>query len=1094
MEITERKRAEAELRDLNERLEQRVEERTRSLREEVAERQRVEDLLRIQRDLAVSLSSTQDLLEASRLVIDVACRIDPIDCGGVYVVDVESGTMDLITHQGVSAEFVQAVSRFESDAPHMIYVLKGEPSFLCREEWRDRLAGGIEAAEDIRSLAILPLRHEGQVVAALALGSHVETEIPSTVRPALEALAAEIGGTFARLRAEAAVLESRQNLQNLFDALEDMLFILDGQSRVVHLNPVVSRRLGYAPSELIGRKAIELHPPEWRTEAARIVRAMAAREETLCAIPVVTRNGEQIPVETHVTRGTWDDRQVLFAISRDITERLRSEQALRESEERHREVFEFSGDALLLYDNRGTILDANRAACEAYGYARDELLGMPVQELVDPDYRGALRRTMSRVEDMRPISIVARDVRKDGSTFDVEVRVSPIVRGGKRMLLASVRDVTERKQMEEALRRSESRYRTLVETIPYGIQRGDLAGTIRFANAGQHRMLGYPTGELIGTKIWKLVEGDDKELRDYLNRLAREQPPPELWSGRFLRKDGSLVDVEVDWAYERDDEGELVGFISVVTDVTDRKRAEAALEQRTRQLAKRLKELNCLYDISKLAEEPEVSLESFAQGVTELMPSGWEYPEITASRIVVHDQVFQTNRYRSSPWQLKTNVYAGGEFVGTVEVVYLEERSERDEGPFLEEERNLLNAIAERVGNVVDHMRAQRERELLLDQLHQAQKLEAVGTLSAGVAHDFNNILTVIVGHTDLATGSLAPSHPAIADLTTVQQAAHQAMGLTRSLLTFSQELPAQKETLELGRLLSDSARLLRRVLPAGIEVEVDVDAETPLWVDGDWTQLQQLVLNLVINARDAMPDGGQLSLRVSRMLVADLPEEGRIRTPTGWVARLAVSDTGMGILPEILPRIFEPFFTTRDRQKNTGLGLSIVHGVVKDHDGSIQVSSEVGEGTTMIVYLPCSSEAREGRRQERTGPGVEGTGQLLLWAGENPHVRGTGTLALESLGYRVLQAEDGPSILRTFFEHAVEANLVILDADLPKMSALECLREIRNAGERIPVILVGGGTAIEEEDADERTLSLRKPFTVAELAETVSEALALGA
>ncbi len=385
------------------------------------------------------------------------------------------------------------------------------------------------------------------------------------------------------------------------------------------------------------------------------------------------------------------------------------------------------------------------------------------------------------------------------------------------------------------------------------------------------------------------------------------------------------------------------------------------------------------------------------------------------------------------------------------------------------------------VKQVIEYSVDISEKLSLKEQLLHAQKLEAIGSLASGVAHDFNNLLQVISAHADLVKNSIEPDSKVNESMKTVLHAVRQATGVTRSLLTFSHKLRSEKTPVDLCSTVDQAEKMLRHSLPASIELLIETDCEPPPWVNADSTQLQQIILNLSVNARDAMPDGGTLRISVSPPIV---PASSQM--PSGSeapVARIVVSDTGTGISPAIQKRIFDPFFTTKEREQGTGLGLSITHGIVKDHEGRIEVESRVGVGSTFTTYLPCTSQTRDiGPDQRETAP-PKAHGELILLAEDNRQVRDAITTTLVSAGCEVVQAADGDAFLEILQRYGQVAQLLILDVDLPKRTGLTCLREIRAQGSRTPAIVITASPDIQvDEQLDEYTILLPKPFPVSEL------------
>ena len=315
-----------------------------------------------------------------------------------------------------------------------------------------------------------------------------------------------------------------------------------------------------------------------------------------------------------------------------------------------------------------------------------------------------------------------------------------------------------------------------------------------------------------------------------------------------------------------------------------------------------------------------------------------------------------------------------------------------------------LPRVAERAlrewGHIRERRQAEAKRVQLESELRHAQKMEAVGTLASGIAHDFNNLLTAILGCTELVALHLSDDHPARHSLTLIEKIAEQATGVTRSLLTFAHRAPTSKRPVDLLAVLSESSRFLGRLLPASIERLQDLP-DAPVWINADVTQIQQVVMNLTVNARDAMLHGGRLHVSLStRPVVADGGVEEE--------AVLTVSDTGVGMSEEDRTRIFEPFFTTKERGAGTGLGLSVVHGIVADHGGRIDVVSALGKGSTFRVLLPVSPPPEAPAERPAIRSREKGHGELLLIVEDNEYVLEVMTAALEPVGYRVVTACDG--------------------------------------------------------------------------------------
>lgn len=394
------------------------------------------------------------------------------------------------------------------------------------------------------------------------------------------------------------------------------------------------------------------------------------------------------------------------------------------------------------------------------------------------------------------------------------------------------------------------------------------------------------------------------------------------------------------------------------------------------------------------------------------------------------------------------------------------------------------------VRDITERKRAEQERLRLEDQLRQAQKMEAIGTLAAGVAHDFNNFLTAILACSEQALRAVQDPAGVREALARLDQTARHAGGVVRSLLTFSRKTAVEKRPVHLGEMVNDSVSMLRHVLPASIEIATEVSSGDELWISADASQLQQVVMNLAINARDAMPEGGTLRIAVRHQREGP----GEAATPAGaasaGTAVLVVQDTGTGMSDQVRTRVLEPFFTTKPREQGTGLGMAVVHGIVTEHGGRMVIESQQGRGTRVEIAFPsCPPPAV--RRDPSTEDHVEGgQGERIILVEDSLDILTAMTVFLQAAGFEVLPARDGAEAMEVFHAHQSEADLVVLDMNLPKKSGLACLAEIREARPDIPVIMA---TAVEQNIADRidaHTRLLRKPFRPPELVKLVGKVL----
>ncbi|HVP13502.1 MAG TPA: ATP-binding protein [Phycisphaerae bacterium] len=388
--------------------------------------------------------------------------------------------------------------------------------------------------------------------------------------------------------------------------------------------------------------------------------------------------------------------------------------------------------------------------------------------------------------------------------------------------------------------------------------------------------------------------------------------------------------------------------------------------------------------------------------------------------------------------------------------------------------------------DITDRRRAEQEREKLKEHVYKMQKMEAIGQLASGVAHDFKNLLTIVLGCTEQLLKTPEPDEVARRTLlNSIDHAARQASGVTRSLLTISRDLSIEKHPVLLSTVIEEGTALLRHTLPSTIELKVDTAGDAALWVDADPAQLQQVILNLVINSRDAMPDGGVLSISVSP---AETASQGR-QTRTPAFARISVRDTGVGMPPEVRSRIFEPFFTTKPRGYGTGLGLIMVESIVKAHGGSISVESQAGQGTTVQILLPClPTRAALGRAAPPQYDSPAGR-ELVLLLADATALRGIMVLGLRSQGFEVIHAADERSAWETchYYHDAIRA--IVVDADACQAGGVEWLREMKQPDGSAPAVVIVGSNLEDVGELDIPNIAfLSKPFQPADLGKAVEQ------
>lgn len=997
--------------------------------------------------------------------------------------------------------------------------------------------------------------------------------------------------------------KSEREFRTLAENLPDIVARFDPEDRYVYVNPMMERALGIPAEALIGKvigqARIAVRSPE-NLKSAELLRASVRRvweADSAMDVEVVwpLTDGEHVfecrLVPEHDATGAVSS---VLGIGRDITAAKRAEERL--------QLLNFALDhvreAAYLIDENTRFLYVNDEACRALRYSRKEILGgMSVLDIV-PGLTE--RRWSSHWRELKAhgsLTFEAFHETKDGHVFPVEIAANIFRYDGIDYNVALARDITERKQVETELQRSNDLLRAIIEAAPTAIIGLDLDGNVQHVwNQAAEKMLGWKAQEVMGRPLPSVPSESQEEFRRFREwiRSGKSLNGVEV---RRQRRDGTFINYSIYASPLRDAEGAIKGNIAVMVDMTERNRAEAALresEERFRTAfdthpdAIALLELEDLkyadvnggftklsgYDkwqvigrsareVNILLEPEEVSraleklnengyLENFEttlhlrdgrliagllaarfmtiKGIPHILAiarniEDWKRAEKDRSRLITaieqacetvvitdpegtilyanpafervtgfprdkviggnprilksgqHDQAFYHNLWRT----IRSGKVWSGHFV-----------NKRRDGSLYEEEAT-ISPIKDESGKIVNYVAVKRDvtgEVLLKKQLLEAQKMEAVGTLAGGVAHDFNNLLQVILGYAEMALMA-KDMRKSLSALREIRGAARSAAELTQALLTFSRRVESKLRPIDLNHELQQLARMLRRTIPKMIEIEMTLSDDLHA-INADPGQLQQIVLNLAVNARDAMPDRGRIIIETKNVFLDDEYCESHIGASPGHHVLLTFSDTGCGMDEETAAHVFEPFFTTKEAGKGTGLGLSVVFGIVKNHGGNILCDSQPGKGTTFRIYLPALGKHQQSLKDEQ-GWTPTGGNETILLVDDETSIRLMTRSMLESFGYTVLQASNGREALEIFCRERHRISLVILDLIMPEIGGKECLQEILRLAPETKTIIASGYAADGQID---RALEggakacVRKPFDMRQILRTIREVL----
>jgi|HubBroStandDraft_2_1064218.scaffolds.fasta_scaffold00178_14 PAS domain S-box-containing protein len=884
-------------------------------------------------------------------------------------------------------------------------------------------------------------------------------------------------------RARQALEESEARRQALLDSALDCIICTDEQIRIIDFNAAAERTFRVPRFAVLGRDLSEtILPAELRDRHRRELFASGGSD----GIAVIGNrletqalrfDGTEFPVELTVTSIVIQSKPTFTVYVRDITARKRAEEAVVWLAA----IVESSQDAIIGKNLDGRITSWNKGAESMYGYAADEMIGEDISLLIPPGSPDEGPRILAELRAGRRIeNFETARIAKNGNLVDVSLTVSPVLDPDGSVIGGSsiARDITARKTAEEALRKANE---TSVYASPIPIIAADTKSHVTIWNPAAEKLFGWSEKEVIGRPIPIVPQYETATVAALHRRLMAGETLTGVEVHR-QKRDGSSVAVSLSATPLWDASNNVRGIIGFLTDITERKRAEEALraaEEKYRGIFE-----NALEGVYQ--STPDGKYVSANPALARMF--GFDSPqELTDTRNDITNQEYVTPQSRA-------------DFVRELEnrgvVRNFEYQAYRRDGKAIWVSAN-AHAVRDTEGRIlyfegtVQDITQSRELE---QQLRQMQKIEAVGRLAGGVAHDFNNILMAISSYADLLYGKTPESDARRRYIDEISKATDRAASLTQGLLAFSRKQVISPKVLDLNALIAAQTEMLKRLIPENIELRfMPGDALGRVRVDPG--QVEQIVMNLVINARDATPNGGTILLETSN---AELDQKDcGLQHPaqSGRYVMIAVSDSGCGMSAETQAHIFEPFFTTKEQGKGTGLGLAIVFGIVKQSGGYIFLHSEPDHGSTFKIYLPQVEAADQTEDDESSDRSFRGNETILLVEDEDA-VRESASEYLAENGYTVLKAKHGPDALKIADQHSRPIHLMLTDLIMPQMSGRELSERITSVHPETKVLFMSGysnNLLSNEQILDPKHVLLQKPFRLSVLGKRITEILGRG-
>jgi len=899
------------------------------------------------------------------------------------------------------------------------------------------------------------------------------------------------------LEKENALLKQEKNkYRHFLENLNDIVYCLDLNAKVTYISPNVRKIAGYRPDEIIGRMYNDFLHPDDMEKRGRYFRKVLSGENVVSEHKLATRNGGTARVMTNA--GPMVEDGIVVGVQGVLVDITR----YKKKEERYRLIIENAGDLIFTVDKNGNFLYMSPNCKSILGYPPETFIGQNFQSYVHPEDVDKIFQTMLDIFDGHRTSVKnyvnQKVVEFRALTENLHWRwlcaKNTILEenDGNYELAIIARDITEQKEIESRLRESEETYRFMVEESNDIVWTFDLSKMrYTYCSKSVERILGYSPELASSYKLEDIFFPETKKkIFSTFAELAndRRHSPRILMEAEHRHREGGSVWMEINAVLHRNSFGQPISFSGTSRDITRRKLTEKALresEEKYRNLFE-----NAPIGIFRTDDRGRGLLANS----TMARILGFATPE--AAMVYYND--LSTQLY-TDPQRRDRFLHLIRE-QGFVENFVFEAQT-------LDGHQLWLSMNARRVHpdsrgaffiegfttDITSRKQAEEAKKRLEEQFHQAQKLESVGRLAGGVAHDLNNLLTPILGYSELLLDGMNGNDACRRPLEEIANAGTRARSLVGQLLAFSRKQALQFQRIDINQLLKNFENLLRRAIREDIAIDWHPAPSLPK-VQGDPGQLEQVVMNLAVNAQDAMPDGGRLIIETSRVELDETYAGKKKGVVPGPYVMITLSDTGSGMDADTMDHLFEPFFTTKEKDKGTGLGLATSYGIVKQHGGNIWAYSEPGLGTTFRVYLPMiDASSHERRSPSALSLKSEGGSETILVVEDDPQVNTLSAIILQKLGYTVLNAESGQEALAILQAHKGRVHLLLTDVIMPNMNGRKVFQQAASIFPKLRVLYMSGYTddVIAHHGIIDPTVDfIQKPFTAKALTAKVREVL----
>jgi len=872
---------------------------------------------------------------------------------------------------------------------------------------------------------------EDAALGALCVIDHVPRTLTESQEQALRVLARQVMTHLELRRHARELVESEERLRVVTDNARVGLVIVNQDRRYIYANNAYAELLGLPSPAIVGQRVPDVLPEIYEEQIRpRLDRAFTG-ERVSYELRKSAADGEyhyEIRYEPTLVEGIV---QLVVVVVTDITERKRAEAIIKQ----FFSIIESSDDAIISKTLDGIITSWNPAAERMFGYSAQEIIGKPIILLFPSDRIQEEEEILARIakgERVQHFETVR--VRKDGQHLDVSATISPIKNAEGKIAGVSkiIRDITERKKAESALKKNEGQFRLLVDQAVDAFFLHDANGKFLEVNHRACESLGYSREELLKMKVSDVSSLKENEVKSIWDQI--QAGSTATVDDYHRRKDGTFFPVEIRVG-GLDVDGQRL-FLGLARDITERKRAE-------KQIAEQASFLDKARD-AIVALDLEGKVVFWNKGAEHIY--GWTREEVFGRDI---SGLLGTDLKKFE--EVKQVMIQLGEWQGERQHLTKDRRELTVEArtTLIRDNKGQPEAMLSIITDIT-------EKKKLEAQFMRAQRMESIGTLAGGVAHDLNNILAPIMMSIDvLKTLSDKPQVTTI--LETIEVSAKRGADIVRQVLSFARGLEGQRIEVQPKHLFKDLENIIKDTFPKDIRLQFSIPNDT--WtILGDPTQVHQILLNLCVNARDAMPNGGNLTIGVENCVLDEQYAAMNIQAKPGRYVNISVTDSGTGMPADLIDKIFEPFFTTKALNKGTGLGLSTVMAIVKSHDGIVNVYSEPGKGTTFKVYLPAMETSLEARKEQSEAASLpRGNGETVLVVDDEASILTITSQTLQAFGYRVLTAMDGADALSVYVQHRNEIAVVLTDMMMPVLDGPATIHALMRINPAVKIVAASG-------------------------------------